>query len=446
MRGGSLPKRPAGRRIAQQPGERRAVSEFVETPPPKRAASPLPTSIETRDSWIAALVVLGLLSISYGSPLLVVVGLKPITDDLGTERELVALAGALTWLGTGLGGIVMGQVAERLGVRFTVTFGAAMIGVGLAVSASGGLWTLLIGHTLFVGFLGNGALYPPLLVYVTRWFDRRRGTALALISSGQYIAGMAWPTLFEVMIARHGWRLTMAGFAVIIVTAVPVAALFLRQPPVPVGGEFAVGGGRERRQVLGLRPNAVLAILCAAGFCCCIPMAIPQGHLVAFCSDIGIPAAQGALMLSVLQASAFTSRMFWGWASDRIGGLKTVFAASSCQAVTIAAFMATRNEGALFTVAAAYGAGFSGIIPAYIVAIRELFPAREASWRVPSLLFVSMGGMAFGGWFAGALFDHLGSYGPAFAIGVLFNLANLVLVGSLVLRQRAHGGFRPALA
>jgi MFS family permease len=446
MRGGNLPKSRAGGRIAERRGERRAVSEFVEATPPGRAVPHLPASIETRDSWTAAFIVLGLLSISYGSPLLAVVGLKPITDDLGTERELVALAGALTWLGTGLGGIVMGQVAERLGVRFTVTFGAVMIAVGLAISASGGLWALLVGHTLFVGFLGNGALYPPLLVYVSRWFDRRRGTALALISSGQYIAGMAWPTLFEMIMAHHGWRLTMAGYAMIVVVAVPAAAMFLRRPPDPVGGDFADCGGGERRRVLGLRPNAVLGILCAAGFCCCIPMAIPQGHLVAFCSDIGIPAAQGALMLSVLQGSAFMSRMFWGWTADRIGGLKTVLAASSCQAVTIAAFMTTHNEAGLFAVAAAYGAGFSGIIPAYVVAIRELFPSREAAWRVPSLLFVSMAGMAFGGWFAGALFDHLGSYGPAFAIGALFNVANLVLVGSLVLRQRAHGGFRPALA
>ena len=70
----------------------------------------------------------------------------------------------------------------------------------------------------------------------------------------------------------------------------------------------------------------------------------------------------------------------------------------------------------------------------------------EASWRVPSLLFVGMCGMAFGGWFAGALYDHFGFYAPAFAIGALFNLANLALVGFLVLRQRWDGGLRPVLA
>ena len=419
------------------------MSEFVETRspaiPPGIAAGPRPTaSIESRRSWIAAGITLGLLTVTFGSQLLAVVGLKPITEDLGTARQLVALAGALTWLGTGLGGVVMGPVAERVGIRLMVTFGAAMIALGLAVSASGGIGALLVGHTLFVGFFGNGAMYAPLLVYISRWFDRRRGTALSLIWSGQYIAGIVWPTLFEHAMAGYGWRVTMLGFAAIILVAIPIAALFLRPAPEAPSGGFAEAG--KRRAVLGMRPNTVLAILAMAGFCCCVPMAIPQGHLVAFCSDIGIPAAQGAAMLSVMQAGALVSRLFWGGMADRLGGLKTVLAASSCQALGIMAFLTTQDEAGLFAISAAYGLGFSGIIPAYIVAIRELYPSREASWRVPSVLFVSMGGMAFGGWFAGAVYDYFGFYAPAFASGVLFNLVNLALVGFLVLRQ--HGGVR----
>ena len=217
--------------------------------------------------------------------------------------------------------------------------------------------------------------------------------------------------------------------------------MFLKPAP-EVGelGEFADAG--RRGEVLGMRPNTVLALICIAGFMCCVPMSIPQGHLVAFCSDIGIPAIQGAAMLSVLQGSAFVSRVLWGWLADRIGGLKTVLLGSFCQALAVAAFMATQDEAGLFAIAAAYGFGFSGIIPAYVIAIREIYPSREASWRVPSVLFVSMGGMAFGGWWAGALYDHFGFYGPAFVSGVLFNLANIAIVGFLVLRQRRSGGFR----
>ena len=415
------------------------------TAPPIAAAARRPGSIETRQSWSAAWIVLGLLSVSYGSPLLTIVGLKPMTQDLGTPRQLVALAGALTWLGTGAGGILMGQLAERLGIRVTVTIGAVMIALGLTISAFGNIWTILIGHTLFVGLLGNGALYPVLLVYVSRWFDRRRGTALALISSGQYIAGIAWPLLFEEAMSGHGWRLTMLGFAGVTLIAVPAAAFFLQPAPEPPGSVGPFGGG-GRRRVLGLPPNAVLAIIAAAGFACCIPMSIPQGHLVAFCSDIGIAAAQGAAMLSVLQAAALVSRMAWGWLTDRIGGLLTVLFGSACQAVAIVLFMSTQDEAGLFLVSAAYGAGFAGIIPAYVVAIRELYPSREASWRVPSVLFVSMGGMAVGVWWAGAIYDYFGFYLPAFASGLVFNLLNLALVGFLVLRQRARGGWRPVLA
>ena len=140
-------------------------------------------------------------------------------------------------------------------------------------------------------------------------------------------------------------------------------------------------------------------------------------------------------MLSVLLGCAFVSRMFWGWVADCVGGLGAVLAASACQAVAIAAFVVTQDEVGLFAVSAAYGLGFSGIIPAYVVAIRDLFPSTEASWRVPILLFTGMSGMAFGGWFAGALYDHFGFYAPAFAAGALFNLANLSVIGFLIVRQ-----------
>jgi MFS family permease len=147
-----------------------------------------------------------------------------------------------------------------------------------------------------------------------------------------------------------------------------------------------------------------------------------------------------------LQASAFVSRMGWGWLTDRIGGLRTVLLGSACQGLAIAAFLTTQDERGLFAISAAYGLGFSGIIPAYVVAIRDLFPSREAAWRVPTVLFVSMSGMAVGSWLAGALYDHFGFYAPAFASGVLFTIANLGLIGFLVLRQHSARDVRPALA
>jgi len=394
-------------------------------------------SVECRRSWIAAALALALLAVSYGAPLPVVVGLKPIQESLDADRSVVALAGALIWIGTGLGGIGMGWLADRIGIRATIAFGAVMSASGLALSSTGSVWALYIGHFLLIGLLGNSAFYAPLLIYVSRWFDRRRGTALALISSGQYIAGMVWPSIFERGIQRFGWQATMAGFAVVtVILILPMALFGLRPAPKPAVTPLTQGSRREAPSVLGLPPNTVQVLLCLASFLCCVPMALPASHLVAFCSDLGIPATQGAAMLSVMLACAFVSRQFWGWFGDRFGGLRAVLAGSACQATAIACFLLTQNEAGLFAVAAGYGLGFSGIIPSYVLAVRQLFPSSEAAWRVPTLLFTGMSGMAFGSWFGGAVYDHFGYYAPAFGAGVVFNLGNLVVIGLLVWQQR----------
>jgi MFS family permease len=405
------------------------------------------TSIESRRSWIAASVTLVILSVAFGSPLLVVVGLKVMAQVMHTDRSVIALAGALAWLGTGAGGIAMGWLADRIGVRSVVALGTVMTAAGLALSALGSVWALYVGHGLLIGFLGNGAIYAPLLIYVSRWFDRRRGTAIALISSGQYIAGVVWPPVFQYTIDSAGWQMSMLLFGAIVAVSVLPTLVMLRPAPEPLIAPAARQSDGHPRTVLGMHPNLAQTLICIAAFCCCIPMAIPSSHLVAFCSDVGIAASHGAVMLSVLLGCAFISRQFWGALADRVGGLKTVLAGSACQAIAIGAFLLTQDEVGLFAISAAFGLGFSGIIPSYSVAIRDLYPSSEAAWRIPAVLFTGMAGMAAGSWWAGELYDHFGFYGPAFVSGVLFNIANLALVSFLVLRlmrqtQRAMASVR----
>jgi MFS family permease len=381
-------------------------------------------------------VVLAILAFSFGAPWIVVVALKLIAAEAGGLRAVPALAGSLAWIGFGAGGIVMGAVAERIGVRWTVVFGAVMICAGLALSTGGAGWQLYLGQGLLVGFLGIGGMNAPFYIYVSRWFDRRRGSALALISSGAYLAGAVWPPIFERVVAHVGWRQTMLWFGAFeVAVVVPLALIFLRQPPeLPVARGMPEASAHNA--VLGWPPNAVFVLMAAAVVLCCIPMAMPQAHLPALCSDLGIRATHGAAMLSVLLGSAFVSRQLWGWISDRIGGLMTVLVGSSLQVLAMIAFMFTQDEIGLFTVSAAAGLGFAGIIPAYVLAIRELFPAGEAYWRIPAFLLSSGGGMAAGGWLAGALYDHFGFYAPAFAAAALANALNVVIIAILVMRQR----------
>ena len=306
------------------------------------------TSIETRKSWVVAFTALAVMSIAYGAPFVAVVALKPIAGELGSARSGPALAYSLAWLGAAVGGIGMGRIADRIGVRWTVAFGAVMIGVGLVVSAGNSTWRLWLGHGLFIGLLGNAGINAPLYIYVSRWFDRRRGTALALISSGQYVAGAIWPPIFERGIDLVGWRQTMIWFAAVeVVAVVPMAIVVLSAPPEMQLFDTASSGPRPGSRVLGLPANLALALLAIAAFMCCVPMAMPQGHLVALCSDLGIAPAHGAAMLSVLLSCAFVSRQFWGWISDRIGGLRTVLAGSLCQIVALIGFLVTQDESGL---------------------------------------------------------------------------------------------------
>ena len=403
-------------------------------------------SVETRASWVVASVALAILGMSFGAAWITTVALKDIASEVGGARSVPALAGALAWLGSGIGGILMSRIAERIGTRSTVIFGSLMIGVGLTISTFAPPWPLWIGHGLFIGLIGLTGINAPLYIYVSRWFDRRRGSALALISSGTYIAGAIWPPIFQEVIANYGWRQAMLWYALAeIVVVVPLATIYLRPPPEVAPPATVSGAGPGKARVLGWPPNLVFAMMCAAGVLCCIPMAMPQGHLVAFCSDLGIARSMGALMLSVLLGTAFISRQIWGVISDRIGGLATIMIGSAWQAASMTAFLSTQNETGLFTVAAVFGLGFSGIIPAYVLAVRELFPASEAAWRIPTFLLFSGSGMALGAWLAGLLYDHFGYYAPAFAVGIGANILNLLIVTVLVGRKRQQAVYGAAV-
>ena len=265
----------------------------------------------------------------------------------------------------------------------------------------------------------------------SRWFDRRRGSAVALISCGQYIAGILWPPLIALGIEHLGWRPTMLAFGVASGVCMVLSVLiFLR--PVPDSFAPSMKGTLTARPRSERRPE-----WCSRS--CALPVSLlrtdgdaagPFGCLL----QRSRHRPSGALMLSILLGSALVSRLFWGWLSDHVGGLYTILAASMCQAAALAGFILTQDEAGLFAVSAAFGAGFSGIIPAYVVVLRQIFPAGEASWRVPVWFFANICGMALGGWLAGAMYDQLGSYAPAFVAGVAFNVANIALIGWLAMR------------
>ena len=284
------------------------------------------TRVESRSSWVIATVALAVLTISYGAPLVTVVAMKPIAAEFGTSRSAPALAVSLTYIGSGLGGILMGWISGRVGVRRVVIGCGAMLAAGLIAASFGGLWSLYLCNLLLVGLLGAAGMFSPMMAYVTRWFDEHRGSAVALVSSGQYVAGALWPLVLQLAVGMIGWRSAMLLYGVLVIgTIVPLAAVFFRTPPeVPSLNVAGATTATGTSPVLGPPPNLVMGLLALAIFCCCVTMAMPLSHMVAFCSDIGIGPVHGAAMLSTQLAIGFIAQQMWGWLADRLGGLATV--------------------------------------------------------------------------------------------------------------------------
>jgi MFS family permease len=398
--------------------------------------SPHESSIETRYGWVIVFASLAVHSIGLGAPTILFVALKPIAADLGTARAVPSLAYSMLMVGAGVGGVAMGWWMDRRGILQPVVFGSLMVGLGAIVaSQSESRWSLYVANGLLIGLLGKAAMIAPLVANVTRWFDRRRGLAVAIITAGQGVAGAVWPGIIQSMNDAFGWRGTYLYYGIFaLLTMLPITLLLRPRPPVDLGASARSRLQRAAR-VLDLPQKAVQGMLWLAVVGCCTAMAMPIVHLVSHATDLGHDPRNAALLLSILFTAAFVSRIGFGMLADRIGPMRTLLIGSVCQAVTLLTLAVTTSYWALALASLLFGLGFAGIMPNYALAIRLLFPVEQAGWRIASQYLFAALGMALGGWLAGVIFDLTGSYADAFVIGVAFNLMNLALVATLLVRQ-----------
>jgi MFS family permease len=341
----------------------------------------------------------------------------------------------------------MGRLADRFGVMVPLMVGGVGLGLGfIGAGHSGSLWSFCLAQGLLLGLLGTSATFAPLVADTSLWFDRRRGIALAICMSGNYVAGAAWPPVIEHFTQSAGWRATYVGIGIFcLLTMLPLALVYRRRPPllaaVPVvpGAPAAAAPAASRERPLGMSPGALQALLTVAGVACCVAMSMPQVHIVAYCSDLGFGAARGAQMLSLMLGMGIVSRLASGWIADRIGGLRTLLLGSFLQGVALLMFLFADGVVSLYLVSALFGLFQGGIVPSYPLVVREYFSPTEAGARVGTVLMATLLGMALGGWMSGAIFDWTGSYRAAFVNGIAWNLLNLGICLFLLMRVRRLG-------
>lgn len=372
----------------------------------------------------------------------VAVVLPAAQAEFGVARADASLPYTLLMVGFGLGGLLMGRLADRFGVATVLAIGAAGLAGGFMLAAhTGGILGFALVHGVLLGAFGSACTFAPLVADTALWFVKRRGIAVAICASGNYLAGAIWPPLVQWGIEHHGWRDTYSALGLACGLGLAALVPLMRERPPALaashGGRVAVAADARP---FGLQPTPALVLLCIAGVACCVAMAMPQVHIVAYCGDLGFGAARGAEMLSLMLACGIASRLLSGAICDRIGGVRTLLLGSALQGLALLLFLPADSLMSLYAVSALFGLFQGGIVPSYAIIVREHFPAAVAGARTGAVLMATLLGMALGGWMSGKVFDLTGSYQAAFVNGVLWNALNLSIAGFLW--WRIHGGRR----
>ena len=363
----------------------------------------------------------------------VVVALPAVQADFGVLRADASLPFTFAMIGFGLGGMVLGRLADRFGIVVPILIGAACIGIGYVTAAyTTNIWQFALAYAL-VGF-GASATFGPLVADISHWFVVRRGIAVAIASAGNYLAGAVWPTIVQHMIASQGWRPTHIWIGIFcVVTMVPLS-LLLRKRVSQYGDAAAGAAAAGALDRIGLSANTLLALLVVAGVACCVAMSMPQVHIVAYCGDLGYGVARGAEMLSLMLGLGIISRIASGFIADKIGGVATLLIGSALQGVALFLYLFFDGLVSLYIVSGLFGLFQGGLVPMYAVIVREYFPPREAGTKLGIVLMATLVGMALGGWMSGFIFDLTGSYQAAFLNGLAWNFLNVSIAAWLLLR------------
>ncbi len=391
---------------------------------------------DSRYAWWRLLASVGLSTIGGIGIWSSVVVLPSIEVEFGVDRGGASLPYFATMIGLAIGGITIGRLSDRFGVMPLLMFSSVMLGAGYTLSAQvTSYWQFVLVQAVMIGMLGASASFGPLVADISLWFRRRRGIAVAIVASGNYLAGAIWPPILEQMIADVGWRETHMTVGLFCTAAMLPLCLMLRRRSSTIE-EGSPDNAPTKAATTGLSPKALQALLVLAGLACCIAMSMPQVHIVAYCLDLGYGTARGAEMLSIMLSLGIVSRLASGWIADHIGGIGTLILGSTLQCLALFLYLPFDGLAPLYVVSAIFGLSQGGIVPSYALIVRDYFPAKEAGARVSLVLMATVVGMALGGWMSGEIYDLTGSYQAAFLNGIAWNLLNMTIAFWLLFRPR----------
>ncbi|MEM6825193.1 MAG: MFS transporter [Pseudomonadota bacterium] len=396
---------------------------------------------DTPYAWLRLALTLAIGCIGSVGMWAVIVVLPKIQSEFAIDRADAAIPYTICMVGFAIGSLTIGRWVDRFSVTPCLIGAALLQAAGFVAAGWAGSITLVAAAHLAIGF-GSAACFAPLIADISHWFLRRRGIAVAVTASGNYLAGAIWPIILASILEGGGWRSAYLTVAVVLpITLLPMS-LFLRRRVSDAARAQSDGAAQERAKNVGLPKALFVGMLFIAGISCCVAMSMPQVHIVALCMDLGFGAAAGAEMLSLMLFGGVVSRLVSGLLADRLGGVVTLIIGAMLQCVALFLYLPAGSLVSLYVVSTVFGLSQGGIVPSYSIIVREYLPSHEAGRYVGLLTFATIVGMAFGGWISGVLYDLSGSYRLAILNGIGWNVLNIALIGAILWSSRP----RPAPA
>ncbi|WP_120635221.1 CynX/NimT family MFS transporter [Ruegeria sp. EL01] len=390
---------------------------------------------DSRYSWLRLLITLAIAAVANVGMWAVIVVMPAVETQFGAGRAEASMPYTLAMIGFALGNMWLGQLVDRLGVTKALIGASILSAISyLLATLAPNIALLSVAH-LLLG-LGTSVGFGPLIADISHWFMRRRGIAVALVASGNYLSGAIWPTMMSGILARDGWQqvyLTLAALTLVVV--IPLSLLLHRQVPIEAHSTAAATAKINARSV-GVSPRALQYILGLAGIGCCVAMSMPQVHIVSYCVGLGYGPAVGAEMLSLMLLGGVVSRIISGLVADQLGGVHTLLIGSILQCIALFLFLPYDGMVSLYVVSMLFGLAQGGIVPSYALVVREYMPPQEAGARVGFVMMMTILGMALGGWMSGWIYDVTGNYQLAFVNGILWNGLNIAIIVMLLKRSR----------
>jgi len=358
---------------------------------------------------VAAGGVLGCVAIGglFSLPVL----LRPIAQDTGWSTTGISTAMTLAFLALAFGSIGWGALSDRIGPRIVVLTGSLLLATGLALASLAS--SLPAFQLLFGGVVGVSvaAIFAPLMACVTGWFDTRRSLAVSLVSAGMGMAPMTMSPLAAWLVQTHSWRTSLQLIAALVAVIMLPLALLVRRPPALAQPAASAGTTSAPALTVGqAMRSAPFVILVLTSFLSCATHSGPIFHTVNYAVACGIPLMAAVSIYSLEGLAGMGGRLVFGLLGDRFGAARVLVLALLAQAVVALGYVAVRELGSFYLVAALFGFTYAGVMPLFAVIARENFPLHMMGTVIGSTTMASSLGMALGPAVGGLIYDAFSSY------------------------------------